>query len=902
MEKNNVLSIKQKLQVNNKEYMYYPLDTLEKLDFGSVSRLPFSMKVLLEAAVRQLDGRTIMIDHLHQIIGFANKDTKKEIPLIPARILLQDFTGVPVVVDLAAMRDTMESCGGDANKINPIVPVDLVIDHSVMVDRFGTKDALEYNVNREFERNDERYRFLRWAQTAFDNLRVVPPATGIVHQVNLEYLASVAATKKVDGEVLVYPDSLVGTDSHTTMINGLGVLGWGVGGIEAEACMLGQPLYFITPEVVGFKLSGELSEGSTATDLALTITNMLRKVGVVGKFVEFYGSGLANISLADRATVANMAPEYGATMGFFPVDDETLNYLRATGREEEQIALVEAYYKAQGMFRTAVTEDPIFNTTLELDLSTIVPSLAGPKRPQDLVPLTSMKEVFNKVMRAPIAEGGYGITEEKMNTQIVLPSLDEKSEYLKTGSVVIAAITSCTNTSNPNVMLGAGLVAKKAIERGLAKPNYVKSSLTPGSLVVTDYLIKAGLLEHLEALGFYVAGYGCATCIGNSGPLPDEVSKAVLENDLTVASVLSGNRNFEGRIHAGVKANYLASPMLVVAYALAGTVNIDFTSEPLGFDQEGNAVFLKDIWPSNQEIKEALNKAMSPEMFREKYTNIFAANARWNDIPISGGKLFEWDDSSTYIQEPPFFKDLQLKTGDIQGISAAKVLALLGDSVTTDHISPAGNISEKSPAGQYLMEHGVDKEAFNSYGSRRGNHEVMMRGTFANTRIRNQMTPGIEGGVTNYLENNEVMSIYDASMKYQQNDVSLIVLAGKEYGTGSSRDWAAKGVFLLGVKAVLAESYERIHRSNLLGMGVLPMQFLENENWNSLEITGTETFTIKGLSNEILPGQKVRVVVTRKDKSQFEIEAILRLDSLIEIDYYRNGGILQTVLRQMMAE
>ncbi|PKM52343.1 MAG: aconitate hydratase AcnA [Firmicutes bacterium HGW-Firmicutes-7] len=899
MKKNNMSSLRQKLKENNKEYIYYSLQALEQEGFGIVSRLPFSMKVLLESTIRQLDGRAITLDHIQQILDYNNIESKKEIPFIPARILLQDFTGVPVVVDLAAMRDTMISCGGDPEKINPIVPVDLVIDHSLMVDHFGTKDALAYNVNKEFERNDERYRFLRWAQTAFDNFRVVPPATGIVHQVNLEYLASVAATKNVEGEIIVYPDSLVGTDSHTTMINGLGVLGWGVGGIEAEASMLGQPLYFITPDVVGFKLMGKLSEGATATDLALTITQMLRKVGVVGKFVEYYGSGLDNISLADRATVANMAPEYGATIGFFPVDEETLNYLRATGRDEEQIALVEAYYKAQGMFRTTTTQDPVFSTTLELDLSTIVPSLAGPKRPQDLVHLTAMKENFNAIIRTPIEAGGYGLSEEKINREFPLEVLNKNTEFLKNGSVVIAAITSCTNTSNPNVMLGAGLVAKKAVELGLKKPGYVKSSLTPGSLVVTDYLKKSGLLEYLEILGFYVAGYGCATCIGNSGPLPEEVSKVVLDNDLTVASVLSGNRNFEGRIHAGVKANYLASPMLVVAYALAGTVNIDLTTEPIGYNGDDKPIYLKDIWPTSKEIQEALLKAINPQMFKEKYSNVFKVNERWNDILISGGKGYSWNPASTYIQEPPFFKDLQLKVGDIETIEGARVLALLGDSVTTDHISPAGNISEKSPAGTYLVDHGVPKEGFNSYGSRRGNHEVMMRGTLANIRIRNQLTPGIEGGVTTYFKNNEVMSIYDASMNYQKENNPLIILAGKEYGTGSSRDWAAKGVLLLGVKAVIAESFERIHRSNLVGMGVLPLQFLEGESWRTLGLSGKETYNIIGLSNEPVPGEIIKVLAQEDDK-HIEFSAKLRLDSLIEVDYYRNGGILQTVLRQFM--
>jgi aconitate hydratase len=901
MAKKDAYSVRKQLQVKGKPFHYYSLQGLEQQGLGDISKLPFSIKVLLEAAVRQFDGRAITEEHVKQIAGWANgRDENKEIPFIPARIVLQDFTGVPVVVDLAAMRDTVARQGGDPKQINPLVPVDLVIDHSVMVDAFGSANALETNINLEFQRNEERYRFLRWAQTAFDNFRAVPPSTGIVHQVNLEYLASVAATKTVEGETEVYPDSLVGTDSHTTMINGLGVVGWGVGGIEAEAGMLGQPLYFVAPEVIGFKLTGSLPEGATATDLALTVTQMLRKKGVVGKFVEFYGSGLSNISLADRATVANMAPEYGATIGFFPVDSETLNYLHATGRSEEQIALVEAYYKEQGMFRTDSTPDPVFSDKIELDLSTVVPSLAGPKRPQDRVELSSMKESFNTIVRQPIDKGGYGLSEEKISEVVDVKYADGQVAKMGTGAVVIAAITSCTNTSNPSVMLGAGLLAKKAVERGLTKPLFVKSSLTPGSLVVTEYLQKAGLIEPLEKLGFHVAGYGCATCIGNSGPLPDEVSQAIADNDMTVAAVLSGNRNFEGRVHAQVKANYLASPPLVVAYALAGTVNIDLTNDPIGTDKDGQPVYLKDIWPTNKEISDALNAAMSRDMFIEKYKDVFRANARWNAIDVPEGELYEWDPNSTYIQNPPFFSNLGEQIGDIADIRGAKTLALMGDSVTTDHISPAGNIKVDSPAGKYLIEHGVKKEDFNSYGSRRGNHEVMMRGTFANIRIRNQVAPGTEGGVTTYLPTGEVESIYDASMKYQANDTNLVVIAGKEYGTGSSRDWAAKGTFLLGVKAVIAESFERIHRSNLVGMGVLPLQFVNGESWKSLGLTGRETFDIAGLSNNVQPGQKVAVTATREDGSKLEFQAQVRLDSLVDVDYYRNGGILQTVLRQMM--
>jgi len=901
MATQNEYSVKSTLVSNGKSYTYYHLAGLEKQGFTEISKLPFSIKVLLEAAVRQFDGRAITSEHVKQIANWTIEREDKEVPFIPARIVLQDFTGVPVVVDLAAMRDTVKKAGGDPKKINPLVPVDLVIDHSVMVDAFGSPEALEYNTKVEFERNEERYRFLRWAQTAFDNFRAVPPGTGIVHQVNLEYLASVAATKAMGDETVVYPDSLVGTDSHTTMINGLGVVGWGVGGIEAEAGMLGQPLYFVMPEVIGFKLTGSLAEGATATDLALTVTEMLRKKGVVGKFVEFFGPGLSNISLPDRATVANMAPEYGATIGFFPVDTETLSFMRQTGRTEEQIALVEAYYKAQDMFRTDDTPDPIFTDIIELDLSSIVPSLAGPKRPQDRVELTNMKKEWNDIIRKPIDKGGYGLTEEKLEQEVAVKHPNGAETKLKAGSVVIAAITSCTNTSNPSVMLGAGLVAKKAVERGLVKPAYVKSSLTPGSLVVTEYLKKANLIEPLEALGFHVAGYGCATCIGNSGPLPDEVSQAVADNDLTVAAVISGNRNFEGRVHAQVKANYLASPPLVVAYALAGTVNIDLANEPIGYDQKGEAVYLKDIWPTNAEIKEAVAASLNPEMFNEKYANVFTQNERWNAIDVPQGESYEWDEKSTYIQNPPFFSNLSKDLTDITEVKSANVLALLGDSVTTDHISPAGNITVNSPGGKYLIENGVERKDFNSYGSRRGNHEVMMRGTFANIRIRNAVAPGTEGGVTTYLPTNEVMSIYDASMKYQAEGKNLVVIAGKEYGTGSSRDWAAKGTFLLGVKAVIAESFERIHRSNLVGMGVLPLQFKEGESWKSLGITGRETFDILGLSNNVQPGQAIEVKATREDGTSFSFEVIARLDSLVDVDYYHNGGILQTVLRQMIA-
>ncbi|BCJ88006.1 aconitate hydratase AcnA [Effusibacillus dendaii] len=893
-------SARRQLQVNNKTYTYYSLPALQENKLGDIAKLPFSIKVLLEAAVRQFDGVAITEDHVKKIANWANeRDFNQEIPFMMSRIVLQDFTGVPAVVDLAAMRSAMQKMGKNPDKINPLVPVDLVIDHSVMVDVFGSKDALEQNMKLEFERNGERYRFLRWAQTAFNNFRAVPPATGIVHQVNLEYLASVAMTKEENGELQVFPDSLVGTDSHTTMINGLGVVGWGVGGIEAEAGMLGQPLYFVIPQVVGFKLTGTLAEGATATDLALTVTNMLRKKGVVGKFVEFYGPGISSMSLADRATVANMAPEYGATMGFFPVDQETLNYLRLTGRDEEQIALVEAYYKAQNMFRTDDMADPVFTDTIELNLADVVPSLAGPKRPQDRIELTKMKENFNSTVRTPVDQGGFGLSEADLKKEVEVKHPNGQTSKLRNGAVVITAITSCTNTSNPSVLIAAGLLAKKAVEKGLQKPAYVKSSLTPGSRVVTDYLIEAGLMDALEAVGFHVAGYGCATCIGNSGPLPDEISQAIADNDLTVAAVLSGNRNFEGRIHPQVKANYLASPPLVIAYALAGTVDIDMANEPIGYGTDNQPVYLKDIWPSSEEIKAAISKAVRPELFRQRYSNVFSGNEIWNHIDSPEGMLYNWDENSTYIQEPSFFKDLGEQLNSISNINGAKTLLLLGDSVTTDHISPAGSIKADSPAGRYLQEHGVKPVDFNSYGSRRGNHEVMMRGTFANIRIRNHVAPGTEGGVTKYLPTGEIMSVYDASMKYQENKTPLIVIAGKEYGTGSSRDWAAKGTFLLGVKAVIAESFERIHRSNLVGMGVLPLQFTDGQSWQSLGIKGDETFDISDLSDSIKPGAKAKVTATRPDGSKFEFDVLVRLDSVVEIDYYQNGGILQKVLRQL---
>lgn len=902
IDQNNTFQARAELSVGGKAYTYYRIATLEEQGTAAVSKLPFTIKVLLEGAIRQYDGKAITKEHVTQLAKWAEeRDNGREVPFAPARIVLQDFTGVPAVVDLAAMRKAMLKAGGDPKKINPLVPVDLVIDHSVQVDAFGTGGALEENMRLEFERNEERYRFLRWAQEAFDNFRAVPPATGIIHQVNLEYLATVVGQKEVDGKTVIFPDSLVGTDSHTTMINGLGVVGWGVGGIEAEAGMLGQPMYFVTPQVVGFKLTGELPEGSTATDLALTVTNILRKKGVVGKFVEFFGDGLSNMSLADRATVANMAPEYGATMGFFPVDEETLNYLRGSGRSEELVDLVEAYTKAQGLFRTSDMADPEFSEIVELDLSTVVPTLAGPKRPQDKIELTQMKQAWNEIVRSPLDQGGFGLSEEKVQEKVLLTRNDGRQTKMGAGSIVIASITSCTNTSNPSVMLGAGLLAKKAVEHGLTVPAYVKTSLAPGSTVVTRYLEDAGLLPDLEKLGFNIVGYGCMTCIGNSGPLPAEIEQTIMDNDLTVASVLSGNRNFEGRVHPLVRANYLASPPLVVAYALAGTVDIDLSTEPLGTGKDGQPVYLKDIWPSSKEILDTISKVMRPEIFREQYEKVFTHNDRWNAIDIPKDEIYEFDKNSTYIQEPPFFEDLAADVDAISNITGAKVMALLGDSVTTDHISPAGNIAVNSPAAKYLLDHNVPRHEFNSYGSRRGNHEVMMRGTFANIRIRNQMVPGTEGGVTKLLPTNEIMPIYDACMKYKEQGTPLVVLAGKEYGTGSSRDWAAKGTFLLGVKAVIAESFERIHRSNLVGMGVLPLQFKKGDSWKSLGIEGTETFDVLGLSDQVEPLQAVMVRATREDGTSFEFETVARLDSYVDIDYYRNDGILQLVLRSLMA-
>jgi aconitate hydratase len=884
---------------------YYRLQTLEEHGIGRVARLPFSIKVLLEAVLRKMDGKMVTEEYVRRLANWnpnPEPEDVQEIPFMPARVILQDFTGVPAVVDLAAMRQAVNDMGMNPKKINPLIPVELVIDHSIQVDQFGSEDALRYNIEREFERNTERYTFLRWATKAFTNFRAVPPSVGIIHQVNLEHLATVVRQKKVEDGIELFPDSLVGTDSHTTMINGLGVLGWGVGGIEAEAAMLGQPLYSLTPRVVGFKMIGELPEGSTATDLALTVTNILRKKGVVGQFVEYFGPGIDSITLEDRATIANMAPEYGATTGFFPIDDKTIKYLRKTGRSEELISLIEKYTKAQGLYRTPEALEPQFSDIITLDLATVTPTLAGPKRPQDRINLTDMKQDFRAMVRTPVAKGGTGLSDEEVEKTVEVTHKDETVAPLKAGSVVMAAITSCTNTSNPFVMVGAGLLAKKAVERGLKRNPNVKVSLAPGSRVVTEYLNDAGLTPYLDKLGFHVVGYGCATCIGNGGPLIPEVTDAVAANNMTVASVLSGNRNFEGRIHPLVKLNYLASPPLVVAYSLAGTVDIDLYEEPLGHGENGQPVYLRDIWPGSEEIRDIIDKTIGPDVYRKRYENVLESNEQWNELPFPHNESYEWDRESTYIQEPPFFTDFSRETAPIKEIRSARLLALLGDSVTTDHISPAGAIKSEGPAGKFLQEKGVDVKNFNSFGARRGNHEVMMRGTFANIRIRNQLAPGTEGGVTTYFPTGEVMPIYDASMKYQHSGTPLLIIAGKEYGTGSSRDWAAKGTLLLGVKAVIAENYERIHRSNLVGMGVLPLQFQEGVNAETLGIQGDETFDIAGLTDDVKPRQEITVRATRTDGTQFEFPCIVRLDSDVEISYYRNGGILQMVLRNLITE
>ena len=882
----NPLNSRDTLSTMAGDLAIFRLDRLEADGVGAVSSLPFSVRVLLEAALRNLDGYQVREEDVGALANWnADNPNPIEIPFKPARVVLQDFTGVPSLVDLAALRSAMGRMGGDASRVEPLIPVDLVVDHSVQVDSFANSDALRRNAEIEFERNRERYEFLRWGANAFERFRVVPPLTGIVHQVNLEYLAKGVIAR--DG--VAFPDSLVGADSHTTMINGLGVVGWGVGGIEAEAVMLGQPIYMLTPEVVGFKLDGQLPEGTTATDLTLTVVQMLREKGVVDKFVEFYGTGLTGIGLADRATIANMAPEYGATMGFFPVDDETLRYLARTGRTAAEVDVVERYAKAQGLFRTDDTPEPRFTDSLELDLSTVEPSLAGPKRPQDRIALGQMKGAFEGALRAPVGNSGFGLSDDDAQKRT--------NGVLGHGAVVIAAITSCTNTSNPSVMVAAGLLAKRAVEKGLKVHAHVKTSLAPGSRVVSDYLDQAGLTPYLEQLGFHTVGYGCTTCIGNSGPLPDPVVAAIHEEDLVAASVLSGNRNFEGRVHPHVKANYLASPPLVVAYALAGRVDLDLTSEPIGVDGDGNAVFLRDLWPSQDEIGDTIARVLKPDMFEARYGNVFEGNEMWNAVGGQAGDLYGWQGESTYVQEPPFFVDLSSELDAISDIRGARVLAQLGDSVTTDHISPAGSIAVDSPAGQFLIGRGVEPKDFNSYGSRRGNHEVMMRGTFANIRIRNSLAPGTEGGVTVHLPSGEQMSIYDAAMRYVDAGVPSIVIAGAEYGSGSSRDWAAKGPLLLGVRAVLVESFERIHRSNLVGMGVLPLEFAGGENAESLGLTGREVYDITGLSDDLQPLQDVTVTATDEDGNVRSFSATVRIDTPVEIDYYRNGGILHTVLR-----
>ncbi|MEQ6885257.1 aconitate hydratase AcnA [Salicola sp. Rm-C-2C1-2] len=880
----------QTLESGGKQYRYYSLPEAEK-HLGDLQQLPVSLKVLLENMLRHEDNQTVTKDDVEAIVGWLkNRSSSREIQYRPARVLMQDFTGVPGVVDLAAMRDAVKKAGDNPEKINPLSPVDLVIDHSVMVDQYATSDAFKANVDIEMTRNRERYEFLRWGQEAFDNFRVVPPGTGICHQVNLEYLGKVAWTKEQDGETQVYPDTLVGTDSHTTMINALGILGWGVGGIEAEAVMLGQPISMLIPEVVGFRLTGAMMEGVTATDLVLTVTQMLREKGVVGKFVEFYGPGLDNLPLADRATISNMAPEYGATCGFFPVDNETLNYLKLSGRSDEQIKLVEDYSKAQGMWRDSSKPEPKFSDSLELDLGDVKASLAGPKRPQDRVDMPAMKSTFEKLL------DDAGVQHKDKRVPVKGQDYD-----LGHGDVVIAAITSCTNTSNPSVLMAAGLVAKKAREKGLDRKPWVKSSLAPGSKVVTDYLDTAGLSQELDALGFNLVGYGCTTCIGNSGPLPDEIGDAINEGALQVSSVLSGNRNFEGRVHPDVKANWLASPPLVVAYALAGTTRVDLVDEPLGNDQSGKPVYLKDIWPSNAEIAQEVSK-VDNEMFRKEYADVFKGDEVWQGIPFSKDTTYQWDDESTYVKNPPFFEGIEKPLQPPKDIEGASILALFGDSITTDHISPAGSIKPDSPAGKYLQEKGVHPKNFNSYGSRRGNHEVMMRGTFANVRIKNEMLDGVEGGFTKFVPTGEQMAIYDAAMEYQKQGTPLVVIAGKEYGTGSSRDWAAKGTRLLGVEAVVAESYERIHRSNLVGMGVLPLQFKEGENRETLGLTGDEKISIKGLDENLEPRQVLKLVAERPDGSSTETEVVCRVDTANEMNYYLNGGILHYVLRNMIAK
>ncbi|TYC53668.1 aconitate hydratase AcnA [Rhodobacterales bacterium] len=879
---------KKTLTAGGKTYTYFSIPEAEKNGLEGVSRLPFSLKVVLENLLRFEDGRTVTKEDILACAEWLKtRKSSQEISYRPARVLMQDFTGVPAVVDLAAMRDAAVKLGGDPEKVNPQVPVDLVIDHSVMIDYFGTKDSFRKNVELEYERNKERYEFLRWGQSAFNNFRAVPPGTGICHQVNLEYLAQTVWSKDEDGETVAYPDTLVGTDSHTTMVNGLAVLGWGVGGIEAEAAMLGQPISMLIPEVVGFKLTGELNEGITATDLVLRVVEMLREKGVVGKFVEFYGPGLDNLSIEDEATIANMAPEYGATCGFFPVDADTLKYLEATGRDKDRVALVEEYSKAQGMFRSGA-EEPEFTDTLELDISTVVPAVSGPKRPQDRINLSDAADGFAKTMADEFKKA------DELSKRV---AVDGKDHDIGNGDVVIAAITSCTNTSNPSVLIGAGLVARNALEKGLKVKPWVKTSLAPGSQVVTDYLEKAGVQDDLDALGFTLAGYGCTTCIGNSGPLDPAISKAINDNDLIACSVLSGNRNFEGRVNPDVRANYLASPPLVVAYALAGSLNINIAEDSLGEDKDGNPVYLKDIWPTTEEITDLIRSSINEEMFRERYGDVFKGDEHWQSIKVEGGMTYSWPSGSTYVQNPPYFEGMTMEPKPLEDIEGAAVMGLFLDSITTDHISPAGNIKLDSPAGEYLSEHQVAQKDFNSYGARRGNHEVMMRGTFANIRIKNQMVPGVEGGVT--MKDGKKEWIYDACMEYKEAGVPLVVFAGKEYGTGSSRDWAAKGTNLLGVRAVIAQSFERIHRSNLVGMGVVPLTFKEGESWQSHNITGKERVTIKGIA-DIKPRQMMDVEVTYEDGTTKTIECLCRVDTVDELEYIKAGGILHYVLRNLV--
>ncbi len=892
---------KKTLDTTNGKISYFDINVLEQSGMGSISKLPFSIKILLESLLRNVNGYDVMAEDVANLAKWSADPGDISVPFKLARVILQDFTGVPAVVDLAAMRSAMARMGADPSKINPLVQSDLVIDHSVQVDQFGSSQAFRFNVDREYERNGERYALLKWAQRNLSNFRVVPPGMGIVHQINLEYIGQVVGSKDVGNETFAFPDSVVGTDSHTTMINGLGVLGWGVGGIEAEAVMLGQPYYMLAPKVVGVRLYGQLPQTATATDLVLTVTEMLRAHGVVDRFVEFYGVGLSGLPVTDRATIANMAPEYGATMGFFPVDDVTLDYLRLTGRDQALVELVETYAKAVGLFRTDSTPDPVFSETLELDLSTVQPSLAGPKRPQDRVLLNQVKESFEEHLVKPIAQNGFAL-DSSVTAQSVAVADPAENYEITHGSVVLAAITSCTNTSNPDVMLGAGLLAKNAVNAGLRVAPWVKPSMAPGSRVVTEYLEKAGLTSYLESLKFHLVGYGCTTCIGNSGPLPEHIGTAIEEGDLVVASVLSGNRNFEGRINPLTRANYLASPMLVVAYALAGRVDFDFDNQPLGTNEDGKVIYLADIWPSKQDIADVVGSSVTPQLFSTQYASVFEGEDRWKDLAITESELFDWDSNSTYVREPNYFDDIGQDIDRVKDIEGARVLAVLGDSVTTDHISPAGAIARTSPAAGYLAENHPDQADFNSYGARRGNHEVMVRGTFANIRLKNRMLDGIEGGLTKHLPSSEQMSIFDAAERYKSDDVPVIILAGKEYGSGSSRDWAAKGPMLLGVQAVIAESYERIHRSNLIGMGILPLQFNNGESVDNLGLTGTEVFTITGISSGLKPGMQVNVSGVAESGSTVNFSATVRINTQVEVDYYANGGILQTVLSKMIAE